>query len=120
MLMLAMLSLVGNLLYFILLAAAIQLVGIAPASLIVGVLPVTITLLGLKDEGALSLRHWPGRWRWCWPVLSASISIPLAAAIQPELPCATASGRTGRTGCAGQLELVCCQQCPLSAPAALL
>jgi drug/metabolite transporter (DMT)-like permease len=41
--MLARLSLVGNLLYFILLAAAIQLVGIAPASLIVGVLPVTIT-----------------------------------------------------------------------------
>lgn len=60
-LMLTMLSLVGNLLYFILLAAAIQLVGIAPASLIVGVLPVTITLLGLKDEGALSLRQlaWP-------------------------------------------------------------
>lgn len=60
-LMLARLSLVGNLLYFILLAAAIQLVGIAPASLIVGVLPVTITLLGLKDEGALSLRQlrWP-------------------------------------------------------------
>ena len=59
--MLAVLSLVGNLLYFILLAAAIQLVGIAPASLIVGVLPVTITLLGLKDEGALSLRQlaWP-------------------------------------------------------------
>ncbi len=60
-LMLTVLSLVGNLLYFILLAAAIQLVGIAPASLIVGVLPVTITLLGLKDEGALSLRQlaWP-------------------------------------------------------------
>jgi drug/metabolite transporter (DMT)-like permease len=52
--MLAMLSLVGNLLYFILLAAAIQLVGIAPASLIVGVLPVTITLLGLKTKGPVA------------------------------------------------------------------
>jgi hypothetical protein len=118
--MLAMLSLVGNLLYFILLAAAIQLVGIAPASLIVGVLPVTITLLGLKDEGALSLRQlaWPladgaGRYylhqyRYLWRQPSSH------ALVQ------TAAGRTGRTGCAGQLELVCLQQCPLSAPAPLL
>jgi hypothetical protein len=66
--MLAMLSLVGNLLYFILLAAAIQLVGIAPASLIVGVLPVTITLLGLKTKGpvaasaGLAAGHGAGRY----------------------------------------------------------
>ncbi len=57
---LALLSISGNLLYFILLAAAIQLVGIAPATLIVGVLPVTITLLGRGDEGAMALSDLKG------------------------------------------------------------
>jgi drug/metabolite transporter (DMT)-like permease len=118
--MLAVLSLVGNLLYFILLAAAIQLVGIAPASLIVGVLPVTITLLGLKTKGRCRCANWPGRWLMvlagiiCINIDTFGGSHPARAA-----PCRP-TGRTGRTGCTGQLELVCCQQCPLSAPAALL
>lgn len=119
--MLAVLSLVGNLLYFILLAAAIQLVGIAPASLIVGVLPVTITLLGLKDEGALSLRQ------LAWPLLMVAGRHCLH---QYRHLCRQPSGhhhrirphpgRTGCTGRTGQLELVCLPQCALSAPAPLL
>ncbi|GAB3628596.1 multidrug DMT transporter permease [Pandoraea terrae] len=49
------LSLVGNLVYYLFLAASVQLAGIAPASLIVGVLPVTVTLIGSRDRGAVPL-----------------------------------------------------------------
>ncbi|RQH07939.1 DMT family transporter [Paraburkholderia dinghuensis] len=59
--MLVKLALMGNLLYYLFLATAIHLVGIAPASLIVGVLPVTVTLLGRSDHGAVPLARlvWP-------------------------------------------------------------
>jgi drug/metabolite transporter (DMT)-like permease len=55
------LALVGNLLYYMLLATAVQMVGVAPASLIVGILPVTVTLAGRRDHGAIDLRRlfWP-------------------------------------------------------------
>jgi drug/metabolite transporter (DMT)-like permease len=55
------LALAGNLLYYILLTSAVHLIGIAPASLIVGVLPVTVTLLGRRDHGAVPLARlvWP-------------------------------------------------------------
>jgi len=54
-------ALAGNLLYYLLLTAAVHLVGIAPASLIVGVLPVTVTLMGRGDHGAVPLSRlgWP-------------------------------------------------------------
>ncbi len=54
-------ALVGNLLYYMLLTSAVQLVDIAPTSLIVGILPVTMTLAGRHDHGAVDLRHlaWP-------------------------------------------------------------
>lgn len=51
------LALVGNLLYYMLLASAVQLVGVAPSSLIVGILPVTVTLAGRRDHGAVELRR---------------------------------------------------------------
>ncbi|MEX3932776.1 DMT family transporter [Paraburkholderia phymatum] len=55
------LALAGNLLYYLLLTGAVHLVGIAPSSLIVGVLPVTVTLLGRRDHGAAPLARlvWP-------------------------------------------------------------
>jgi len=55
------LALSGNIVYYVLLACAVQRVGIAPTSLIVGVLPVTVTLLGRADHGAVALRKlaWP-------------------------------------------------------------
>ncbi|MGA7780723.1 MAG: DMT family transporter [Paraburkholderia sp.] len=58
---LARLALAGNLLYYVLLSSAVHLIGIAPSSLIVGVLPVTITLLGRRDHGAVPLARlaWP-------------------------------------------------------------
>ncbi len=42
------LALVGNLLYYVLLAKAVQLVGVVPTSLIVGILLVTVTLAGRR------------------------------------------------------------------------
>lgn len=49
------LSLAGNLVYFLLLATAVQWAGGAAASLIVGLVPVVVTLVGARDEGALPL-----------------------------------------------------------------
>ncbi|GAB7523837.1 DMT family transporter [Paraburkholderia sp. 2C] len=55
------LALAGNLLYYLLLTGAVHRVGMAPSSLIVGVLPVTVTLLGRRDRGAVPLARlvWP-------------------------------------------------------------
>lgn len=63
------LSLTGNVVYFILLAAAVQRVGIAPTSLVIGVLPLTITLLGRNEADAPSLR------RLLWPLLAVLTGI---------------------------------------------
>jgi drug/metabolite transporter (DMT)-like permease len=50
---LAQLSFWGNILYFVLLARAVQSGGIAMTSLIVGLLPVTVTIVGSRDQGAV-------------------------------------------------------------------
>ena len=52
---LAFLALCGNTLYFILLSSAVQTGGIALTSLVIGFLPVTVTLAGSRDEGAAPL-----------------------------------------------------------------
>ncbi|WP_132387501.1 DMT family transporter [Novosphingobium sp. PhB165] len=49
------LALAGNTLYFVLLANAVQIGGIAMASIVVGFLPVTVTVVGSRDHGAVSL-----------------------------------------------------------------
>lgn len=49
------LSLLGNLVYFVLLAMAVQWSGGAAASLIVGLVPVLVSLAGTRDAGALPL-----------------------------------------------------------------
>lgn len=56
-------ALLGNLIYYMLLAASVQWVGIAAASLIIGVLPLSITWLGRRDAGAVPLA------RLAWPLL---------------------------------------------------
>lgn len=63
------LSLTGNIVYFILLAAAVQRVGIAPTSLLIGVLPLTITLLGRNEADAPALGH------LFWPLLTVMTGI---------------------------------------------
>ena len=54
---LAWLSFWGNILYFVLLARAVQAGGIAMTSLIVGLLPVTVTIVGSREHGAVPLKR---------------------------------------------------------------
>ncbi|MFL6657001.1 MAG: DMT family transporter [Massilia sp.] len=49
-------ALMGNIIYYVLLALGVKLAGVAPTSLIIGVLPIAITLMGRKDHGAVALR----------------------------------------------------------------
>lgn len=53
---LAWLALAGNTLYYILLSSAVQLSGIALTSLVAGFLPVTVTIIGSRDQGAVPMR----------------------------------------------------------------
>lgn len=52
---LAWLALTGNTLYYLLLASAVQTGGIAMTSLVIGFLPVAVTLIGSRDHGAVPL-----------------------------------------------------------------
>lgn len=53
---LAWLSFAGNIIYYYFLAKAVQTGGIAMASIVIGLLPVVITLVGSRDAGAVPLR----------------------------------------------------------------
>ena len=59
----------GNLVYFVFVAFGVQLAGVAPTSLIVGILPITITMLGRRDHGAVPLS------RLIWPLLVVAAGI---------------------------------------------
>lgn len=50
-------ALAGNIVYYMLLAAGVKYAGLAPTSLIIGMVPVVVTLMGRKDHGALPLRR---------------------------------------------------------------
>jgi len=50
-------ALAGNIVYYMLLALGVKLAGVAPTSLIIGVLPISVTLMGRKDHGAVPLRQ---------------------------------------------------------------
>ncbi|WP_419318232.1 DMT family transporter [Caulobacter sp. ErkDOM-E] len=54
---LALLSLLGNLIYYVGLAVAVQNAGVAAASLIIGLLPVTVTLVGARPSEGVPLRR---------------------------------------------------------------
>lgn len=54
---LALLSLLGNIIYYVGLAVAVQNAGVAAASLIIGLLPVTITLAGARPGEGVPLRR---------------------------------------------------------------
>ena len=49
------LALLGNTLYYILLSTAVQTGGIAMTSLVIGFLPVAVTIIGSRDHGAVPL-----------------------------------------------------------------
>jgi drug/metabolite transporter (DMT)-like permease len=50
-------ALSGNIVYYMLLALGVKLAGVAPTSLIIGLLPISVTLIGHKDHGAVPLRR---------------------------------------------------------------
>lgn len=50
-------ALAGNIVYYMLLATGVKYAGVAPTSLIIGMLPVLVTLMGRKDHGAVPLRR---------------------------------------------------------------
>ncbi|MCJ2184331.1 DMT family transporter [Novosphingobium sp. 1949] len=52
---LAALAFTGNTLYYILLSSAVQQGGIAMTSLVIGFLPVVVTIVGSRDKGAVPL-----------------------------------------------------------------
>lgn len=54
---LAWLSLAGNIVYYLFLAQAVQAGGIATASIVIGLLPVVVTVVGSRDAGAVPLRQ---------------------------------------------------------------
>lgn len=53
---LIVLSLQGNIVYYIFLAVGVKYAGIAPTALIIGVLPLTITLMGRNEHDSLPIR----------------------------------------------------------------
>ena len=59
----------GNLVYFVFVAFGVQLAGVAPTSLIVGILPITVTMLGRRDHGAVPLSQ------LIWPLLVVAAGI---------------------------------------------
>ena len=50
-------ALAGNIVYYIFVALGVKLAGVAPTSLIVGVVPIVVTLMGQKDHGSVPLRQ---------------------------------------------------------------
>ena len=63
-------ALAGNIVYYMLLAFGVKLAGVAATSLIIGLLPITVTLLGRNDHGALPL----ARLAWPLAVVAAGIA----------------------------------------------
>lgn len=51
------LSLLGNIVYYVLLASAVQRGGVAMTSLVIGFLPMAVTLIGSRGHGAVPLRR---------------------------------------------------------------
>ncbi|TWB60443.1 DMT family transporter [Nitrospirillum viridazoti] len=49
-------SLLGNIVYYIFLASAVHLAGVAATSLVIGLLPMAVTLVGSREQGAVPLR----------------------------------------------------------------
>jgi len=54
---LALLSLAGNIVYYLFLAQAVQSGGVAMTSIVIGLLPLTVTLAGMREQGAVPLRR---------------------------------------------------------------
>ncbi|MYM34389.1 EamA family transporter [Duganella sp. FT94W] len=62
-------ALSGNIIYYMLLALGVKFAGVAATSLIIGVLPISVTLMGQKDHGAVPLKQ------LAWPLLLVAAGI---------------------------------------------
>lgn len=98
---LLLLSLLGNLIYYVGLAVAVQSAGVALASLVIGLLPVTITLVGAPSRKEGAGEGTPLR-RLIWP-----LTLIVAGGVCINLDAFAAAGRAGASrtlvGVAGAL-----------------
>ena len=78
---LAWLSLAGNTLYYILLSNAVQTGGIAMTSLVIGFLPVAVTIIGSRDHGAVPIRRLAASLLFC---MAGAVCIGWQAIAQPN------------------------------------
>jgi drug/metabolite transporter (DMT)-like permease len=62
-------AMTGNLIYYVLLSFGVQLAGVGPTSLIIGILPISVTIVGRRDHGAVPLS------RLTWPLLVVAAGI---------------------------------------------
>jgi drug/metabolite transporter (DMT)-like permease len=62
-------ALAGNIVYYMLLALGVKFAGVAATSLIIGVLPISVTLIGHKDHGSVPLKQ------LTWPLLLVAAGI---------------------------------------------
>lgn len=90
-------ALAGNIVYYILLAYGVQLAGIAPTSLIIGLLPLVVTFMGRADHGAMPLKA------LAWPLLTVAAGI---ACINIDLFLHSASD-PGRSTVQSAIGVVC-------------
>lgn len=81
----------GNLLYYVLLAFGVQLAGVGPTSLIIGILPISVTVMGRRDHGAVPMA------RLIWPLLVVATGI---ACINIDLFGGDASAHAAAAGAA--------------------
>ncbi|KQW93714.1 multidrug DMT transporter permease [Massilia sp. Root418] len=108
---LAWLSMLGNILYYLLLASAVQLGGVVMTSLVIGLLPVAVTVIGSREHGAVPLARLApslllsaaGTACIAWQALAANAAAPAtpaAAAAATAAPAAAAAG-------SGAIGLLC-------------
>ncbi|MBO1358338.1 DMT family transporter [Acetobacter sacchari] len=77
----------GNILYYLLLSTAVQSGGVAMTSLVIGFLPVAVTIVGSRDKGAISLAKLAPSLLLCaagaicigWQTVAAPSQIPASA-----------------------------------------
>ena len=89
-------ALAGNIVYYLLLSFGVQMAGVSAASLVIGLLPLTVTLAGRNDHGAVPLR------RLAWPL---AVVIAGMACINVDVFTRPAAAQAGWT--ASALGMLC-------------
>jgi len=101
------LSMLGNILYYLLLASAVQLGGVVMTSLVIGLLPVAVTVIGSREHGAVPLTRLApslllsaaGTGCIAWQALA----VPPAGSVATAAAAAAASSTGGSTAAIGLL-----------------